>query len=244
MKLSEFLFKSYGCNEPIYVDEVEYDTYSRSWIFNEFKKIVDSGDMKRFDKGIYYFPSSPDDDAGLDPQKIIQKRFIASGVDVYGYISGKSLLSDMGLSKENPAMLELVTNNESSNMRVITIGPVQVKARRSRTTVTRWNSKTLQYLDLIKELNLDQLDEARKRIMEKYIMDSTFTREAILEYGRFFSAKVARQALDYFDAVLLDKYSPKHAESFSVADYFSESDYSAYSKSKSIPDENADREAV
>jgi hypothetical protein len=223
MKLSEFLFKSYGCNEPIYVDEVEYDGYSRSWIFNEFKKFVDSGLMRRFDKGIYYFPSDQESDAGIDPAKIIHKRFIASGTDIYGYISGQSLLYDLSLSRERPAILELVTNNESSNMRVISVGPEKIRARRSRTIVTQWNVKILQYLDLIKELDpdLEKLTDAHKKILGEYVMELTINRESIIEYGRFFSSRVARKSLDFFVAYTTEKYPTKTKPS-TVDDYFAD----------------------
>jgi len=48
MGFCEYLKETYGCNEPIYVDEIQYEGYSRSWIFTELKKLVESGEIKRF----------------------------------------------------------------------------------------------------------------------------------------------------------------------------------------------------
>ena len=45
MSFRDDLKEKYGCNEPIYVDEIQYQGYSRSWIFTELKKLVDSGEL-------------------------------------------------------------------------------------------------------------------------------------------------------------------------------------------------------
>ena len=123
MNFEEYLKQEFGLNEPIYVDEIQFEEYSRSWIFMQMKKLVDAGIIKRFDIGIYYFPIKfPFGDSSLDPYKIVEKRFLSDGENVYGYISGLSLKNSVGLSTQCPNLIEVTTNNEHSRVRDIKIG--------------------------------------------------------------------------------------------------------------------------
>ena len=197
MSFRDDLKEKYGCNEPIYVDEIQYKGYSRSWIFTELKKLVDSGELKRFDVGIYYFPKKmPYGDSVLNPRKVVQKRFLGSGGEVYGYVAGLSLLNQAGLSAQVPNLLELVTNNESTRVRDIMVGNQRVRARRSRATVTKENANTLQFLDLMNSIRPSALDETERFMLSRYVKSSGVTRDAVAQYAGLFPAKVMRNMLE------------------------------------------------
>jgi len=115
MTLKEYLIDKYGYNEPICVNEIQFKDYSRPWVFKELKKLVDNGEIRRFDLGIYYFPKKmPFGDSYLNPRKVVEHRFLSNGCEVYGYIAGASLLNQAGLTTQVPNLIELVTNNEST----------------------------------------------------------------------------------------------------------------------------------
>jgi len=193
----EFLKEKYGCNEPIYVDEIRYEGYSRSWIFTELKKLVDNGELKRFDVGIYYFPKKmPYGDSVLNSRKVVQKRFLGSDGEVYGYIAGLSLLNQAGLSTQVPNLLELVTNNESTRVRDIMVGGQRVRARRSRTTITKENANALQFLDLMNAITPSALDETERFMLSRYIKSSGVTRDAVAQYAGFFPGKAMRNLVE------------------------------------------------
>ena len=197
MNLGEYLKTQYGYNEPIYIDEIKYKTYSRPWIFNELKKLVDSGDIKRFDTGVYYFPTKMFfGDSLLDPRKIVERRFLSNGNDIYGYVAGITLLNQIGLSTQVPNLIELVTNNESTRVRTITIGPQRVKARRSRTTVTKENVNILQFLDLMNSITPATMGETEKFMLRKYIKDSGVTRNAVTQYANLFPARATKNMIE------------------------------------------------
>ena len=197
MTFSESLKEKYGYNEPIYVDEIKFNDYSRPWIAKELKKLVDSEVIKRFDIGIYYFPQKMFFvDSFLDPRKVVEKRFLSDGNEVYGYIMGVSLLNLTGISTQVPNLIELATNRESTRVRDINIGTQRVRARRSRTTVTKENKNVLQFLDLMNAISPAEMDETEKFMLRKYIEDSGVTRSAVLEYTGVFPAKAMKNMIE------------------------------------------------
>ena len=56
MAFYDYLMNSYGYNEPIFVESLRFEQYSRPWLFKEIRKLCENGKLKRFDKGIYYIP--------------------------------------------------------------------------------------------------------------------------------------------------------------------------------------------
>ena len=197
MNLCEYLKNKYGYNEPIYVDEIRFETYSRPWIFKELKKLIENGEIKRYDKGIYYFPRKMFfGDSFLNPQKIVEKRFLSDGNEVYGYITGISLLNQTGISTQVPNLIELVTNKESTRVRDIRIGKQIIRARRSRTTITKENAATLQFLDLMNSITPSAMSETERFMLSKYVKDSGVKKETISQYTRFFPAKTLRNMIE------------------------------------------------
>ena len=197
MSFGIYLKDKYGCNEPIYIKEIQFKNYSRPWIFKELKKLVDSGEMKRFDTGIYYFPIKMFfGDSFLDPRKVVERRFLSNGYDVYGYIAGVSLLNLTGLSTQVPNLIELVTNNETTRVRNINVGTQRVRARRSRTTVTKENVTALQFLDLMNSVKPTAMGETEQFMLRKYIRDSGVTRNAVTQYAGFFPAKAMKNMIE------------------------------------------------
>ena len=197
MTLKEYLIDKYGYNEPICVNEIQFKDYSRPWVFKELKKLVDNGEIRRFDLGIYYFPKKmPFGDSYLNPRKVVEHRFLSNGCEVYGYIAGASLLNQAGLTTQVPNLIELVTNNESTRVRDIMVGNQRVRARRSRTAVTEENAGTLQFLDLMNSITPSAMDETEKLMLSKYTAASNVTKASVSEYSRFFPAKAVRNMLE------------------------------------------------
>jgi len=197
MTLNSYLLDRYGYNEPIYSADIRFEDYSRPWVFKELKKLVDNGYIKRFDTGIYYFPKKmPWGESMLNPRKVIEQRFLSNGNDIYGYIAGISLLNQAGLSTQVPNLIELVTNNESTRVRNVMIGSQCVRARRSRTPVTKDNVKILQFLDLMNSIKPAEIDETERLMLSKYVEASKVTRTLVAKYAVFFPAKATKNMLE------------------------------------------------
>jgi hypothetical protein len=193
MTFSVALKNKYGYNEPIYVNDITFKDYSRVWIFKELQKLVASNEIKRFDAGVYYFPTKMlFGDSLLDPAKVVRKRFIDNGDDVYGYLAGATLLNMTGVSTQVPNLVELVTNNESTRVRDIRVGSQKVRARRARTTVTKVNCKSLQLLDLMNSIIPGNLDETEQFMLKNFARSLDVSKDQILQYAGYFPSKAVR----------------------------------------------------
>ena len=197
MNFEEYLKNKYGFNEPIYIKVLQFESYSRSWIFKELKNLVDIGELKRFDTGIYYFPTKmPWGVSYLNPRKVIQKRFLSDGDSVYGYIAGLSLKNQVGLSTQVPPLLEIVTNRESAQVRYVNVGPQKVRLRRARATITNENVNALQLLDLLSNITPNAMDETEWFMLSKYISDSGVTKSKIFKYIDLFPVLAMKNLME------------------------------------------------
>ena len=197
MEFNEYLKDKYGYNEPIYLSEIQFGNYSRSWVFKQLKKMADGGEIKRFDTGIYYFPEKmPWGDSRLNPKKIVDRRFISDGKEIYGYIAGLSLMNMTALSTQVPNLIEIVTNKESTRVRDIMIGNQRVRARRSRVAITKENANALQLLELMNLIKPSAMDETEKYMLSKYIKLSGVTRDAVSRYTGFYPARAMKNMME------------------------------------------------
>ena len=147
--------------------------------------------------GVYYIPEKmPWGDSVLSAKKIIDRRFISNGKEVYGYIAGLSLLNKAGLTTQIPNIIEIVTNNESTRVRDVKVGNQRVRARRARTNVTKENAMTLQLLDLMNTIKPASMDETEKLMCTKYIKNTDVTKDSILQYAGIFPAKAMRNMVE------------------------------------------------
>jgi len=197
MNFKEYLLTKFGYNEPIYLNEINYKSYSRPWIFKELKKLIDNGELRRFDSGIYFFPKKmPWGDSVLNTNKIVEHRFLSNGDDTYGYITGAALLNRTGLSTQVPNIIELVSNNESTRIRDIYIGTQLIRVRRSRSKITKDNVKTLQFLDSMNLIKPSDMDETEHFMLKKYVKTCEVTRSDLSLYSNFFPARVMKNMIE------------------------------------------------
>jgi hypothetical protein len=151
MDFKKHLINTFGINEPIYIEDINYADFSRSRCQEELEKLVNNGELKRFDDGVYYFSEKTPwgTDSMIDSERVIQRRFISHNNDIYGYKTGFTLWNESGLSTQVPNFIEIATNNESELIRNIKIGCQRVRTRKPRTKITKENVYTLQFLDLM-----------------------------------------------------------------------------------------------
>lgn len=90
-----------------------------------------------------------------------------------GYISGLMFFNQLGLSTQLPMAYEVVSNKATRNRRETMLGSARVVVRSPKVIVTEDNYKTLQFLDLIRDIDMysevtgDSLKEKLYRYMEK-----------------------------------------------------------------------------
>jgi len=196
MRFYDWLLEKYGYNEPIFTSEIEFEDYSRPWIFKELNQLCRKGLLARYDKGICYIPKTTFlGKTLLDPRKVITKKYISANGDIVGYYSGNTLLNLMDLSTQMSNSIEIYTNNEKTKIREIKIGSQKVILRRSRTKVTRENSAVMQLLELMNFSSAEFFDKERKDIVCNFIKEKNITRKMISEYAPFFPDKAIRNLI-------------------------------------------------
>lgn len=190
------LLERFGYNEPIFSDEISFESYSKPWIYKELNKLCAEGVIVRFDKGIYYIPTQTVlGKSILNPRKVIEKKYIRSNERTYGYNGGQVLLNQLGLSTQIPNMLEIYTNKESSRVRDIDIGNQKIRLRRSRVNINDDNAAVLCFLELMNDISVANLDDADVSIITEYIASKKIKREDITRYAPDYPDKVMRNLI-------------------------------------------------
>lgn len=193
--LYEYLRENYRLNEPIFLSDIDLPV-SNTNLRQMFKVLCDSGKIKKFDSGIYYIPavSRLKGGASIAPGVVMQHRYIARNGKTNGYYSGFTFANQLGLTVQVPYTLEIVTNNTSYKSKEINLKGQHAVLRKPRATVTDENCYVLQFLDLLKDIDL-YVDEKNEKIVERiidYIRKENITQESIDEYISLYPTKIYR----------------------------------------------------
>ncbi len=197
MTFYQYLLARYGNNEPILLAEIQFEKYSKPWIYKELRKLCDNGQLIRYEKGVYYIPTKTVlGISTLNPRKVIEKKYISSAGKTQGYYSGITFLNQIGISTQMPNRIELYTNNENSTVREITVGKQRVLLRRARTRITPENADVQSFLEMMSLVSADFFDEDRKKAVADFIEEKGITRSAIAEYAPVFPDRAMRTMVE------------------------------------------------
>lgn len=182
--LKEYLEKAYGYNEPIFISEIQLEGISDNALRQYFKRMVQSGDIIRFDTGVYYLPKASRilKKSYLDPMKVIIRKYIKNAGETYGYFSGATFANQIGLTTQMPTVLEIVTSRESTKGRIVTVGSQKVRLKRPSIEITSENTGLLQLLDIVSQANLysEYPEQKMGEILKRYVRNQRYTRESLM----------------------------------------------------------------
>lgn len=203
--LYEYLKKHYADGEPIFMEDIQIEGMNRPNFRQQIKTLTDNGKIVRCEKGIYCLPKRTrlNTVAGPSPETIAQYKYISRRGKTYGYYSGHTFVNLMGLSDQVPMKKEIVSNNMAAIVREIAIGPQTFIVRRTNIPISEVNVKTLQLLDLLKNLGANMAvdyDEAREKI-RNYCLSNGITRADIDKYIREYPDSTFR---NYYEMRLYD----------------------------------------
>lgn len=192
--LYDYLMENYGENTPIFVSELDIEGLNESTLRVQIKKMTDAGMLKRFDTGIYFIPKKTIFKSGstISVMQVIEKKYLKNKDKVCGYLSGYMLVNMVGLTTQVPVVYEVVSNNATTDYRKIMINKTRVIVRRPKVPVTNENVRILQFLDLIKDIDVYSEEEGnslKKRMLEiMKKLDITFS--ALEPYLSFYPEKI------------------------------------------------------
>ncbi len=199
--LKSYLIENFGYNEPIFLNDLSIEGLSENAVRQSVKRLVANGFLQRYDNGIYYIPKQGGllGKSYLDPFLVIIRKYVQNKSETYGYVTGISFANQLGLTTQMPAIIEVVTNRESTNGRVIMVGNLKVRIKKPSVTVSDSNAEILQLLDSIgqaekyTELPLEETIDT----MISYIKQKRFTKEQLSEVSSILTGATAKKLIEW-----------------------------------------------
>ena len=197
MTLYESLLNCFGYNEPFKTSEINFEDYSKEKICIEMTKLCKKGKVVRFETGIYYIPKTNKFGTVIFNQsKIVDKKYIKDGEQVFGYYSGTELEYRLGLTKVKPNTIVIYTNGETTRMRRVMVGSQRIILRKPRTKIDKFNAPVLCFLELINGIDVETLDEYKRKLITDYITENRITQKQITKYIPCFPDKTCRNLIE------------------------------------------------
>lgn len=197
MEMMQNLERVYGYNEPILLKEINISGITEVYARQLFTRLVRRGQLERFEQGVYYIPKmTPLGKSRLSAKKVYEKKYICDDTKVYGYYAGLTLENAIGITTQVPNVVEIVTNNEGSRLREVTIGSQKVRVRKASVKVTEKNARILQFLDLMNRINLESMPEESKTNLKTFVREQKFKREEVFLYVTKFPSRTAKNMIE------------------------------------------------
>lgn len=206
--LYEYLQENYELNEPIFLTDLQIEGKSKENIRQQMKKLTDVGEVKRFDKGIYFLPKKTIFKSGstLSPDKVLEYKYLKDKEGKRcGYISGPVFANQMGLTTQVPMMYVVASNKATRADRETSLAWTRVIVRKPKVQVTESNYKVLQFLDLLKDVDVysEITGEALQKRLYKYMLDTGIRLSDMEPYFPYYPDKLYRNLVEtkviYYD---------------------------------------------
>lgn len=199
--LKTYLLEYYGYNEPIFLNYLSVDDVSNNAVRQTVKRLVASGFLKRYDNGIYYIPKNGSllGKSYLDPSMVIMRKYVENKYERYGYVTGLSFANQLGLTTQMPAVMEVVTNRESTNGRMIMVGNQKVRVKKSSIPVSETNAELLQLLDIVgqAEKYTELTIKETINILITYMRKKKFTKKQLSEVTAALTGATAKKLIEW-----------------------------------------------
>lgn len=197
--LLEFLKSKFGPGKPIFTEDAEPLGLSAGNLRQQFKKLVDAGELSRFEPGVYFLPDPNHEYYPISSNMVAEYKYITNGDEIYGYYSGYTFANQLGLCLQVPYKEEIVTNNTTAIAREVKVGKIPFYIRRAKIAVTKENRNVLQLLDLLKDVEeyTDYCcEEEAPDIIRKHILRNKILRADVDKYIENFPLKTYKYIYD------------------------------------------------
>lgn len=214
--LYEYLLDNYKENEPIFLVDLQVDGMTRTNVRQQIKKLTDTGKVKRFDNGIYFLPKKTIFKSGsqLAPEKVLECKYLRDKDERCGYVSGLMFFNQMGLTTQVPMMYEVVSNKATSDYRETSLAKSRVIVRKPKVPVTEKNYKALQFLDMLKDVDVysEVTGKPLQDRLYRYMDDANLSISEMEPYFSYYPDKLYKNLVetrviykDMEEEILLEK---------------------------------------
>lgn len=198
--LYNYLLANYKENEPILSASLSISGISPTNMRQQLKKLTDSGKLKRFDSGVYYLPKKSIFKSGspLAPEKVLERKYLREKDNRCGYLSGLMFFNQLGLTTQVPMQYEVVTNKATNEYRETSLAKSRVIVRRPKVPVTECNYKALQFLDMMKDVDIySEITgiELQKRLY-RYMDDSNLSITSLEPFFSYYPDRLYKNLVE------------------------------------------------
>ena len=166
MTVLQTIYNPEMANKPLFIEDFVNDKAKYDSVKTLLTNYVKAGELKRYAQGIYYIPKKTVLGESVLPfDCVIERKYISDKKEVFGYYSGMSLLNIIGLSTQVPNVPEITTNREATRKRKVKIGKRSVIVRRSNIVINNHNVMYLQFMDIFRYANIDEIKENKGKIL-------------------------------------------------------------------------------
>lgn len=196
----ERLSEKFNVNEPVFTEEILdlFRDYSRAQVFRLIDKAKENKEIVRFAKGVYYIPNKTfwGDLSAITADSVIEKRYLRSAGRTFGVFGGIKLLNNFSVTTQMAAVIEVVSNNETTRRREIDINGRRFILRKSRCEINENNYAAYTILQLFNDMaGQDRLDESSRRRLLEYVEKHEITRKQLLELSLRFPARATKKLI-------------------------------------------------
>lgn len=203
MNMDDVIKENYRAGDPIFISDIRElygDEKSDIALRKQIERLADSGLILRVDRGIYTIKGNSllGAQKQVDFDAVINRKFITYNDEIFGFYTGITLLNKLGISYQVPNIKEIITNNESTRKREVTVLGRSIIVRKSRTPINNENAAVLQFLsvvDIYKKYSDIPLEKSKK-ILVKHFRDQGVSSKQITEYIACFPSKVGKILLE------------------------------------------------
>ena len=191
--LWKYICENYSPGEPIVASDIDIGL-SEVNKRRQLKLLTDSGKLSRFENGIYYIPKKSllGGSVAIPPEIVVEKKYIARNDKIMGYYSGYVFANKIGISTQMPFVQEIVTNEMGNPIKRLDYNGRTFIVRKSRCEITEDNVYTLQFLELLKDIETysELTKEETKYKLSDYIFSKSITKEKVDNYLSLFPGKI------------------------------------------------------
>jgi len=191
--LWNYISNTYLPGEPIVASDIDIGL-SEVNKRRQFKLLTDNGYLSRFESGIYYIPKKSllGGSVAIPPEIVVEKKYVSRNNKIMGYYSGYVFANKLGISTQMPFVQEIVTNEMGTPIKRLNYSGRTFIVRKARTEVTKENVYTLQFLELLKDIETysELTKEETKDKLVDYIFSKSITKEKVDNYLSLFPDKI------------------------------------------------------
>ncbi|MBQ3389434.1 MAG: type IV toxin-antitoxin system AbiEi family antitoxin domain-containing protein [Thermoguttaceae bacterium] len=193
MNFKKRLFNKYGYDYPIFLSDLGWMGLSEGYIRSALSRLVKSGEIARFSRGIYFFQQETRfGKSWIQIPLIFDKKYVNSKGAVVGFYSGLNLENLLGLSTQIPATTEITTNATTKNRR-LKVGSYRLLLIRPRVAVNSRNVTVLKFLNIVERLELTSFRKGDFNILSAFIKKNNLKKDQVLQIARCYPKQTLKK---------------------------------------------------